>query len=109
MPRQAEHAGADAAVQLAGRWTRACHHRQWACCGLSSSHKTCDWHILALECAWALLSPPVTSFLTMTAQASGSGRPVQFAVVLWGEPSDKCRSLLDCQVLSFADVLSKVG
>ena len=45
----------------------------------------------------------------LDAQASGSGRPVQFAVVLWGEPSDKCRSLLDCQVLSFADVLSKVG
>jgi len=32
---------------------------------------------------------------------------VRFAVVLWGEPNDKCRSLLDCPVLSYAEVLSR--
>lgn len=37
-----------------------------------------------------------------------AGRPaVRFAVVLWGEPNDKCRSLLDCPVLSYAEVLSR--
>lgn len=32
---------------------------------------------------------------------------VRFAVVLWGEPNDKCRSLLDCPVLSYAEVLAQ--
>ncbi len=27
--------------------------------------------------------------------------------MLWGEPNDKCRTLLDSPVLSFADVLAK--
>ncbi len=32
---------------------------------------------------------------------------MRFAVVLWGEPNDKCRSLLDCPVLSYAEVLAR--
>ncbi len=32
---------------------------------------------------------------------------VRFAVILWGEPNDKCRSLLDCPVLSYAEVLAQ--
>ncbi|CAL8470153.1 g9695 [Coccomyxa elongata] len=39
---------------------------------------------------------------------NGVHRPaVRFAVVLWGEPNDKCRSLLDCPVLSYAEVLAR--
>lgn len=41
-------------------------------------------------------------------QAAGSASGVRFAVVLWGEPSDRLRSLLECRVLSYADVLAQV-
>jgi hypothetical protein len=34
---------------------------------------------------------------------------VRFAVVLWGEPSDRLRSVLDCRVLSYAEVLAQVN
>ncbi|CAK0773375.1 hypothetical protein CVIRNUC_004059 [Coccomyxa viridis] len=37
----------------------------------------------------------------------GQAPGIRFAIVLWGEPNDKCRTLLDCPVLSFADVLAK--
>jgi acyl-coenzyme A synthetase/AMP-(fatty) acid ligase len=40
------------------------------------------------------------------APEQGGSAGVRFAVVLWGEPSDKCRSLLDCPVFSYADVLA---
>ena len=40
---------------------------------------------------------------TLQGQESGT----RFAIVLWGELSDKCRTLLDCPVLTFADVLAK--
>ena len=37
----------------------------------------------------------------------GQESGIRFAIVLWGELSDKCRTLLDCPVLTFADVLAK--
>ena len=37
----------------------------------------------------------------------GQESGIRFAIVLWGELSDKCRTLMDCPVLTFADVLAK--
>ena len=44
---------------------------------------------------------------TMCGTLQGQAPGIRFAIVLWGEPNDKCRTLLDCPVLSFADVLAK--
>ena len=41
------------------------------------------------------------------AGAQGQESGIRFAIVLWGELNDKCRTLLDCPVLTFADVLAK--
>ena len=43
----------------------------------------------------------------MSCALQGQAPGIRFAIVLWGEPNDKCRTLLDCPVLSFADVLAK--
>lgn len=44
-------------------------------------------------------------FIDGGVQGQESG--IRFAIVLWGELNDKCRTLLDCPVLTFADVLAK--
>ena len=45
--------------------------------------------------------------VSRTVCVQGQEPGIRFAIVLWGELSDKCRTLLDCPVLSFADVLAK--
>ena len=43
----------------------------------------------------------------VVAGVQGQESGIRFAIVLWGELSDKCRTLMDCPVLTFADVLAK--
>ena len=50
-------------------------------------------------------SRQIVTRLVPCLQSQESG--IRFAIVLWGELSDKCRTLLDCPVLTFADVLAK--